>query len=169
LYCEIWREPPWLEFHFTPEGVTANILDDMARPNALAFLAMRGGEVLGFTWGYEVSREMAREIASNDGLDSLFLNAGTSRRFFYIDELGVSSQARRMHLGELLSGAIMDAARDLGITNFLLRTDRKAFPARNLYRKIGFRELSVQDGKHKNRTFWAAVSTEGEKCSRAWV
>jgi len=152
LYCEIWKEPPWNENFWTAEGVIEDIRKQIKRLNAIGFLALQGGNVIGFTWGYEVDKEDLREISGVEALGILFEKGG---RVFYIDELGVSSLFRRRRIGEHLSRILITTVQNsCGIRCFILRTEIKAVAARNLYAKLGFRELSIRDAEHSQRTYW---------------
>ncbi len=150
LYCEIWKERPWHEYFWTVKGVIEDIKKQLKRPNAVGFVALFGEEVIGFTWGYEVSKKNLREISGVKALDILFKKG----RVFYIDELGTSSSFRRRGVGKQLSKTLIATIRSRGIRCFTLRTDVKAIAARNLYAKLGFRDLSIQDAEHSKRTYW---------------
>lgn len=152
LYCQIWKEPPWNEDFWTVEGVIEDIKKQMKRPNAIGFLSLHGEEVVGFTWGYEVSKDNLREISGVEVLDVLFEKGN---RVFYIDELGVASLFRKMGIGEQLSKSLIATVlNSCEIRRFTLRTDIKAIAARNLYIKLGFRDLSIRDAEHSTRTYW---------------
>jgi len=151
LYCEIWNEPPWNENFWKIDGVIEDIKRQMERPSAAGFIAFTDDKVIGFTWGYEISKENLREISGVKSLDVLFRNG----RVFYIDELGVSSPFRKKKIGEQLSNSlIINARNSCGIQYFTLRTDIKAIAARNLYAKLGFVDLHIQDAKYSQRTYW---------------
>ena len=151
LYCEIWKEPPWSEDFWTIEGVIKDIRKQMKCSNAVGFLALYDGEVIGFTWGYEISKNDLQEISGVKSLDIIFENS----RVFYIDELGVSPLFRNKGIGEQLSRTLLAAVRNsCEIRCFTLRTDIKAVAARNLYIKLGFSDLSIRDAEHSQRTYW---------------
>jgi len=152
LYCQIWKEPPWNEDFWRVERVIKNIKKQMKQPNAVGFLALHGDRVVGFTWGYEVSKEDLRKISGVEALDVLFEKRG---RVFYIAELGVASLFRKRGIGEQLSRNLIAVVQNsCEIRRFTLRTDIKAVAARNLYIKLEFRNLSVRDAKHSKRTYW---------------
>ena len=151
LYCQTWKEPPWNEDFWTVEGVIEDIKKQMKRSQAIGFLAFCDGKVIGFTWGYEVSKKDLQEISGVTALDILFERS----RVFYIDELGVSLSFRKRGVGKQLSKTLIATARNSReIRCFTLRTDVKAVAARNLYIKLGFKDLSVQDAEHSQRTYW---------------
>lgn len=157
LYCLIWKEPPWNEDFWTIEGVIADIHKGMREPSAEAFLAFENDALVGFTWGYEVSREKLREIAGWAHLDFIFEQG----RVFYIDELGVDRSCRGKDLGKALSEALIERVEN-GHRIFIaaLRTDIKAEAARGLYQRLGFKEVPIADSQHPNRTYWVRGITK---------
>lgn len=148
LYCQIWKESPWYEDFWKPEEVMADIKKELLKGASKGFIATKDGEVVGFTWGYEVTKEDLREISKSNLLDYLFDVEGT---YFYVDELGVDIAFRGRGLGELLSRSLI---KDLQLTCLLTRTDIKAQKARALYENLGFSDLRVKDTEHPNRTYW---------------
>ena len=152
LYCSIWMEHPWNEDFWTVEGVVNDILTEMKRPCAEAYLAFANSvKIVGFTWGFEVSENDLQKIAGTDALNFLFAE---QRKVFYVDELGVASDFRKHGVGEKLSMALIKTAENHGIARIILRTDVKALEARNLYTRIGFQDLSIRDASHSGRTYW---------------
>ena len=151
LYCEIWKEPPWNEDFWEPEGVMQDLRRGLSMPCVEGFLSLHDFTVTGFTWGHAVSRREMEVISTGSKLDYLFLNSG---RVFYVDELGVASSFRHIGIGETLTKTLLVAAREHDIRAITLRTNKNAHAARKLYQKIGFRDLMVEDGKHPDRTYW---------------
>lgn len=151
LYCAIWREPPWNEDFWKPEAVMRDLAKELAEPFAQIVLASAQEEIIGFTWGYQVSKEKMAEISGNNQMDFLFTK---NARIFYIDELGVSSRYRQMGIGKDLSQKLLCLARESNANLVLLRTDILAVSARILYEKLGFQELPVRDKKYPDRSYW---------------
>jgi len=165
LYCQIWREPPWNEDFWEESEVLADIRRELKKPGAESFLAVQSRlavpvthgpdiysiQAIGFTWGYLINREDAREISKGKLLDSLFDKGET---IFYIDELAVSCSARNRKIGETLSLLIVDYVKRKGSEKVILRTDKKALAARRLYSKVGFEDLKVEDSAYPERTYW---------------
>lgn len=167
LYCEIWREPPWDEDFWTIDGVVDDMINQLSKPNAI-FLFMEilpprdrelhcchqieDPEITGFTWGYEVSVADLSEIS---GVSELrWRKIIDANRAFYIDELGVEKNHRRRGVGKELTERLLIQAANLGIDCAILRTAVKAVAARNLYQRLGFRELDIADVKYPDRTYW---------------
>lgn len=151
LYCAIWREPPWNEEFWKPEDVLQDLAKELAEPFAQIVLASTEKEVIGFTWGYRVSKEEMAEISGNNQLDYLFTR---NAWIFYVDELGVESNFRQRGIGEKLSRELLCLARKDGANLALLRTDVLAKSARILYEKLGFQELLARDKKYPDRSYW---------------
>jgi ribosomal protein S18 acetylase RimI-like enzyme len=180
LYCDIWKEPPRNEFFWSPREVLVDMWRQFQKPGAGSFFAISvtgepeelnyqerydfkrklakadglNVEIVGFSWGYLVSRGDLRDISGGDKLDHLF---EIDQKIFYIDELGVGSSFRKRGIGELLTQKLIDYFRNQGANVITLRTERKAIAARALYQKLGFQELPIKDAKHQDRTYWKLV------------
>jgi ribosomal protein S18 acetylase RimI-like enzyme len=157
LYCEIWKEPPWNEDFWKPREVKGEFRKELSRPHGEAFLALENQKVVGFTHGYSVSCQEMREVAGNGLLNKLFKH---TNRVYYIDELGVAKEYRGRHISIDLTNSLIQAVKCHGITCITLRTDMQAMAARNLYQKLGFKELKVCDAKYPNRTYWVCQTNE---------
>lgn len=157
LYCEIWKEPPWNEDFWTTPEVMREIKSDLNRKQSKGFIARSTvpampPKIIGFTWGYEVTEEEMRLISGTAQMDNFFKDGN---RVFYINELGVSSDARVKGVGLQLSSNLLDWTEANGFMTILLRTDLRAMPARTLYARLGFVELDVIDAKEQQRSYWA--------------
>ncbi len=150
-YCEIWKEPPWNEDFWRPESVIADFRKEMQNPDAVAFLAMNEGNVVGFTHGYSVGKGELGAIAENNLLDLVF---DRERRIFYVDELGVAKSHRGQRISIALTASLVRAAHDSGSTVIVLRTDIQAHAARHVYERSGFIDLGIRDATHAERTYW---------------
>jgi len=151
LYCAVWREWPWLENDWTKDVVIKEIRAVAQRADMICFFSKLHQELVGFSWGYFVTKEQLRKISGDICLDYIF---GDADKVFYVSELGVKMTHRRYGVGADITGKLMESALRKGASVFVLRTDIKAFPARGLYAKLGFIELSIQDQKYQYRTYW---------------
>ena len=151
LYCNVWREWPWLENNWTRNTIIQEIIDVAQEDDAICFFSKLYQELVGFSWGYFVSKEKLRKISGDMCLDYIF---GDNDKIFYVSELGVKMAHRCCGVGADITGKLMESAGRKGATVFVLRTDIKALPARSLYAKLGFIELPVSDRKYKYRTYW---------------
>jgi ribosomal protein S18 acetylase RimI-like enzyme len=153
LYCQVWKESPWNEDFWIASKVQEDMKKEFSKKSASAFFALdeKSGAVIGFSWGYEISKKEMRSISNGNILDDLF---DDQEKCFYIDDLGVNSQYRAKGVGRKLSELLIGSAKRNGIGKIILRTDEKALSARNLYTKLGLRELSARDLKYPERTYW---------------
>lgn len=155
LYCKIWREPPWNEYFWKPEDVEKDIVLEISKPSGKCFIALfQDGietKIVGFTWGYMTNLDYLYEISGS----RFFANYCKSfDNIFYVDELGVDSEFRKFGIGNSLSQKLISHAKESGANYLILRTDKKAIPARKLYAQLGFEELPIQDKIHNERTYW---------------
>ncbi len=149
LYCEIWREPPWEE-SWDKEVVVRDIKSQLMIPNAKIILALYNEDVIGFTWGYQISRNRLRKISRNKNLDFIFKD---KVEIYYIDELGVSVKHRGYGIGMELANKLLSLI-PANINAIILRTDKDALPARKIYAELGFTELNILDSKYPSRSYW---------------
>ena len=154
LYCQIWREPPWNEDFWTEEGVLGDIRETLQKSLSRAFVAIFDGTIVGFTWGYGVSKRDLQNISGGDELDVVF---ETHQKVFYISELGVALQSRKYGVGKKLTKRLINIAKNSGFSAITLRTDINATPAIELYKSLGFEETSATDEKNQTRTYWLLV------------
>lgn len=151
LYCEIFKEPPWNE-NWAVDKVLQDMEAQAAMPGFCGLFAREEGKIIGFAWGYLVSKIEMRKIAGNAELDFVFEEC---ERIFYADELGVSAPFRGKEYGMKLSQGLIDQVKKDNRTSVIvLRTDEKARTARNLYHRLGFIDLHVRDSVYKDRTYW---------------
>lgn len=149
LYCEIWREKPWDE-EWSFNNVLKSIKKQAKKNGFKGLIVLLNQKVIGFTWGFPVTKKDIRKIFGGENLDYLFY---TTKKIFYIAELGVSIQYRKSGIGKTLTKILLSEARE-NSRIFILRTDKRAIPAKKLYSKIDFEELMIRDGRHINRTYW---------------
>lgn len=152
LYCQIWKEPPWLEDFWKSEEVLADMEKQLNKSGSICvFAEANNSQVVGFTWGYNVSQSDARDMCGNDNLDFIF-NGG---KVFYVDELGVDRLFRNHGIGKLLTGEIIKLAKENGIKTVILRTSILAESAKTVYKEMNFSDLYIRDEKYPDRTYWS--------------
>ena len=153
LYCEIWKEPPWNEDFWKPEEVVRDIKTQLTKPNAIFLIATNGtDEVIGFTWGYQVSTGILSEISGVSVED--WRKVISNKEVFYIDEFGTKRSYRRKGIGTKLVRELLEQLSHTDIKLTTLRTNKSALPARAIYSQMGFQEIGIQDTKHQDRTYW---------------
>jgi len=151
LYGDVWREWPWLENQWDSSAVTQEIMTVAEKNDAICFFSKLATEVVAFSWGYFVTKDQLRKISGSTNLDYIF---ESNEMVFYFSELGVEISHRCEGAGADLTEKLIESATRKGAKIFVLRTDIKALPARNLYSKFGFVELPINDQKYKFRTYW---------------
>lgn len=149
LYCKIWQEPPWNEHCWNKDEVVRDIKSQLMQPNAKIILAFYDGNIIGFTWGYQVSPTYMQKICGSKSLNFIFKKGAV----YYVDELGVSISHRGNGIGMTLANKLLDAI-PKNIDAIILRTDKKALPAREIYKKLNFAELEILDKKFPSRSYW---------------
>lgn len=87
-------------------------------PHALAFVARRSEQILGWCWGYHLPRPDASSM-------------------LYLHRLEVASEHRRQGIGRALLRAFMSAGAQAGATRMFLTTGQGNAPARALYESLG--------------------------------
>jgi len=151
LYCQIWKEPPWNENFWKVDEVIKDLKEQSAKKNAVVLVATdNSGNIIGFTWGYEVS---IKDLSQISGLSLDIWQKIIKKRAFYIDEFGVQREWRGNGIGQQLAQELIKQA-SLANKTLVLRTDVSAKSARSVYKKVGFEELSLHDAKYKGRTYW---------------
>lgn len=154
LYCDVWREPPWNEDFWKEDEVKEELLIQNNKPGAVACYAVFQNcdyeRVIGFTLGYQVDEEEMRKISSSCDLDYLFHDG---KKVFYIDELAVERSCRCQGVASVLGIVLQDKIREEDFQLLILRTEKTAIPARQVYTKLGFYDTEIKDGKHLSRTY----------------
>lgn len=154
MYCAVWREPPWNEYFWKVNEVKDELIAQNCKKTAIACYAIyQNGsteKIFGFTLGYQVNKKEMKLISLSEELNS-FLSG--YKLIFYIDELAVEAEFRDRGIALNLCRNLIEKAESTGIELFILRTDKRAIPARRVYKKLGFKETGIRDGKHLDRTY----------------
>lgn len=159
LIEEVFSEPPWNEY-FSASRIHFGLGVELMRKHAMLYVAKtkHSGAIIGYVLGKEIFRKSNDErdqtlswISGMNALDDLF---DGRKRIFYVSGLAVRREFRRCGIAERLSLALNADLRQRGFDYRLGRTDRTALPMRQLYTKLGFRELPITDANFQNRTYW---------------
>ena len=166
LYCEIWQEPPWNETFWEPERVVIDIKQKLEFKNFCGLITTACDPSLWntgkesryiikkfvcFSYGYEVTADELFQISGHRQMDYIF-ESGT---VFYLADLATRKDYRQKGLAKKISLKLLRFAENKKLSQVVLRTEIQATAARNLYRKLGFKELGIFDAKHKTRSYWA--------------
>lgn len=159
LIIEAFREPPWNE-NFYASRLHFGLGIEMMRHNALLYVAktQSTGKIIGYILGKELVKHAVDprsqtlvDISGTTALDYLF---DGDKRIYYVSGLAVSNDFRCRRIAERLSLALTEELRKQGLDYRLGRTDITAVSMRNLYLKLGFRELQTADANYPNRSYW---------------
>jgi len=128
-----------------PEQAVERIEYFLEKPNVIELILKRDEELIGCAFAYEqYKKDLAEEI-----LDvNLFSRDG--ERIFSIREVDVKAEHRGKGFGRIIMERIMREANQKGATKLVLSTfPDEDNPAYQLYKKLGFKEVSQkQDPIH---------------------
>jgi ribosomal protein S18 acetylase RimI-like enzyme len=159
LIVEAFREPPWHK-QFSASRIHFCLGVELMRQGALLYAAREdaSGRIVGYVLGKELTvnpgddrLQTLQEISGTAALD--YLCEG-GRRVFYVTGLAVRPDFRRRGIAERHSLALLGELRRQGFSYRLGRTDRSMIGMRNLYEKLGFKELPITDANYPERSYW---------------
>jgi len=107
IYCPICLskgDKVFLAEYWPIDKVLNDFYREMSKPNSLCLVAQLGGEVVGFTWGYQISIEPTID----DYLEAPGLYKLVSGNFFYLDEVAVLPQYQGRGIGRNLVNQIFE-------------------------------------------------------------
>ena len=153
LYCDVWREPPWLETDWRV-GEVAKMLDSIREERSGQVLVAVNGSVVGLSGGYPISRE---DLYEKSGIKFANFFPQATARVLYIAELATAIDYRGQGVGRKLTEGLIGWANGVGITRYELRTHVEAHAPRHLYASLGFTETKIADADYPERTYWVRV------------
>ena len=153
LYIGIFKEKPWEE-NLILEEVLETFNEEFGRPKFCGIALVDQEEVIGFVWMYEVFKgDLQEGTRFSPELISLF---EPGHRIFYLQQLGVKAIKRRQGIGEKLTRKILEEAKNHGGYTVILSTNQEAAAAKELFSKVGFKNLGItRPPSALNRTYWA--------------
>lgn len=151
LYTQVWQAPPWNEFDWECQDVFEYLGGIRKEPGGVALVATSCKTVIGFSAGWGVKPTQINQKTGNEQFARDYLGGQTA---FYVAELGCDASVRRQRVGYHLTVDLLEKAEAQGYRRFVLRTHREAQPARELYKKFGFRETPFADPTFIDRTYW---------------
>ena len=120
----------WIEKHFWLEEIDIYVLQHPEE----AILA-KGGSVLMAAYNGEIAGTVALKKVSNE--------------IYEFTKMAVDEAFRRKGIAEALSYAAFDRAKSLGAKKVILYSQTGLVPAITMYRKLGFKELPIEEGVYK--------------------
>jgi len=115
----------WIELYFWLEEVDKYVL----RHPEEAIL-QNGGAILMATYNGEIAGTVALRKVNN---------------FYEFTKMAVDTAYRRKGIAEALSYAAFERAKRLGATKVILYSNRVLTPAITMYRKLGFKEVPIEN------------------------
>ena len=137
LYIDTWKAEPYGE-----KFIKENISNHLVKNSGYLFLLVEKNEVIGFVGGRPLNH------FCDFYNDEQLIKKVNTEKAFYIDELGVKIEFRKLGLGTLLTNFLISNARSKGYNEFVLRTHRSySNPALKLYFNLGFNPRTLQNGE----------------------
>jgi putative acetyltransferase len=120
----------WIKKYFTVEKEDVKLLEEpekyIIKPGGFILLAKNGEDIVGTC-----------------GLIKI------NKKTFELVKMAVDEKVRGRHIGYLLGQAIINKAKNLGASIIQLETSSKLIPALNLYRKLGFVKIPLNNSEYK--------------------
>ncbi|MBN1924056.1 MAG: GNAT family N-acetyltransferase [Nanoarchaeota archaeon] len=110
------------------EDIDGDLEFALSQSNTIVLVAESGGELLGFTWGYKMPEKP-------------FLQGKVNKDSFYIDEVAVRGDKRRVGVGTALCKELLKRIEAMEISDVVLRTDERNTASMGLYEKFGFKPI----------------------------
>ncbi|MEB2780941.1 GNAT family N-acetyltransferase [Algoriphagus sp. C2-6-M1] len=92
--------------------------------------------------GTLIYAKLGEEIVGTVGLHKI------SADEFELIKMGVTDSAQGKGIGMILAKAILEKAREMGAKKVVLYSHSKLVPALRIYRKLGFKEAELEEGKY---------------------
>ncbi|KWX02570.1 hypothetical protein TH66_12560 [Carbonactinospora thermoautotrophica] len=141
VYAEVYAEPP---YHEGPDDV-AGFLEwydaSVGQQRVRVVTAYENDELVGFALGYPLRPGTSWWTRLLDSLPPDFDTTETGTRTLALIELAVRKPWRRQGIGRRLHDAFLDVP-DAERATLTVRPEPEAAPARDAYRKWGWRKIS---------------------------
>lgn len=119
----------WIEKYFWMEPVDVQVLEHPEE-----YIVKPGGYILMAYWNNEIAGTVALKYVD--------------KGIYEFTKMAVDEKFQGRGIGEKLSYAAIEKAKQLGASKIILYSNTRLTPAIKLYRKIGFTEIPV-DGPYK--------------------
>lgn len=119
----------WIEKYFWMEPVDVQVLEHPEE-----YIVKPGGYILMAYWNKEIAGTVALKYVD--------------KGIYEFTKMAVDEKFQGRGIGEKLSYAAIEKAKQLGASKIILYSNTRLTPAIKLYRKIGFTEIPV-DGPYK--------------------
>lgn len=151
LYVEIFTAEPWLE-EWTIESAIQAIQNARSRHLYTGYVACRGADLVGITWGYvALGEELIKEISETCNFIHL---PKLDETLAYINEVAVHPNYRGNGLGKLMTKKLMGQFELMGYSQIALQTNFRANVAVSMYHSLGFRFLEIRSKEDPQQGYW---------------
>lgn len=123
----------WISKYFTLEPVDLPVLE---HPDE--YIIAHGGEILFAAVGEEIVGAVALKVIDEETVE--------------MTKMGVDDAYQGYKIGWKLAQAILARAWEKGYKKVVLYSNTKLAPALNMYQKLGFREIPVEEGRYLRST-----------------
>ena len=131
----------WIERFFKMEEVDVNVL---TRPEE--FILKDGGVILMAYWNDEIAGTVAlRKMKSGD---------------YELTKMAVDEKYRGKGIGEALIHGLTDRAKEMGLKRVILYSNTILENAIRLYRRLGFKEISLEKGNYERSNIKMEIEME---------
>ncbi|RQP19700.1 MAG: GNAT family N-acetyltransferase [Parapedobacter sp.] len=120
----------WIEKYFVLEDIDKYVLS-----NPEEAILNDGGEILFAVYESKVIGTVALKKVDKDIME--------------LTKMAVDKNYQGIGAGKMLCQAAIDKAKDLDVEKLVLYTQSALKPALGIYRKLGFREVAIEQGQYK--------------------
>ena len=125
--CKKCNQPLKLVEFWGDAEIVGDLEFALAQPNPVVLVTENSDELAGMTWGYRIPLEKFP-----------FLQGKIPAESSYMDEIAVRGDKRLKGIGTLLGRAYIEAVRQQGLSEVVLRTDERNLSSMSLFEKLGF-------------------------------
>ncbi|MBD3303798.1 GNAT family N-acetyltransferase [Candidatus Woesearchaeota archaeon] len=140
--CKKCDSPLELIDFWSSEDIIQDLEFALSQQNKAVLVAENSAGIAGFTWGYKLPFEKFP-----------FLEGKISPGTLYMDEIAVRGDRRLRGAGTRLGQAFLKSAKAQGLEEAALRTDERNPASIALFRKLGFKEMGINDPGFPNRVY----------------
>ncbi len=143
--CKKCTNPLSLAEFWSRDGIKADLDFALDQKDSIALVAVANGKqerLLGTTWGYRLPFGKFP-----------FLKGSVSPNSSYLDDIAVRGDSRRLGVGVQLGERFVQAAQKVGVSEVVLRTDKRNASSMGLFVKLGFTNTGITDPEFEWRIY----------------
>jgi N-acetylglutamate synthase-like GNAT family acetyltransferase len=147
FYCQVWQEPPWLEFFWKPEKVYQQILNYQQHQYYKWLVAKTSGQVVGFAASFVPYQDKISQVIPGVSYEGKAIG--------YAAEMAVNSELRLQGWGTKLFDLMLQDLKQSGSELVLGRT--KAVGMEKILQQAGFVQTTLHMPGDPERFYWQKV------------